>query len=170
MSMPPAAIARPWPLRRLVLTGAGMAVVLGGLTYLVSWSWPLLFPRPLFITSAPADCDLHSGPCTAVFGSDRFMRLEMEPKTLVATQPFRVRVDTAGFAAEDVSVEFSGTTMNMGVITANILDTGGGSFAGDAILPVCVRRRMTWRAIVTAIGPDGIYRASFDFEINRPLP
>jgi len=29
---------------------------------------------------------------------------------------------------------------------------------------------MTWRAIVTASGPDGIHRASFDFEINRPRP
>ncbi|MGB5451114.1 MAG: hypothetical protein WBN00_03400 [Sedimenticolaceae bacterium] len=170
MSATPAPIERPWSLRHLVLTGAVMAVILGSLGYLASWSWPHLFPTPQFIAGAPSDCDLRSGPCTAVFGGDRFIRLEMEPKALLATQPLRVLIDTAGLDADEVSVEFSGTTMNMGVISAEILDTGGGSFAGDAMLPVCVRRRMTWRAIVTASGPDGIHRASFDFEINRPRP
>ncbi len=168
MSTAPAAIGRTRPLLRLLLLGAAMAMSLGGMAYLASWSWPMLFPAPLYVTVAPTGCDLHSGPCTAVFDGDRFIRLEMEPKTLLANQPLRVLVDTAGFAAEEASVEFTGIAMNMGVITAEMLDTGGGSFAGDAILPVCVRRSMAWRARVTAIGPDGIHRATFDFEINRP--
>jgi len=58
--------------------------------------------------------------------------------------------------------------MNMGLIRHELIDSGGGSFAGDAILPVCVRRRMTWRAIVSARGADGRYRAAFDFEVGRP--
>jgi hypothetical protein len=60
--------------------------------------------------------------------------------------------------------------MNMGLISAGLLDTGGGSFAGDVLLPVCVRQRMTWRARVTAGGPDGVHLATFEFEINRPQP
>ena len=170
MNTRPAAIERSGPWRRLVLTGAAMAMVLGGLAYIASRSWPLLFPTPLYSTIAPTACDLHRGPCTATFGNDRFIRLELEPKTLLAAHPLRVLVDTDGFRAEGVSVEFSGTTMNMGLISAEILDTGGGTFAGDTILPVCVRRRMTWQARVTASGPDGIHRATFDFEINRPEP
>jgi len=150
------------------LAGIALAVVLGAVAYLVTSAWPRLFPQPLFEAASRPGCDLHSGPCTAAFDATRFIRMQIEPRPLAPTEPLRVLVDTAGFAADSATIEFSGVDMQMGLIRHDLINTGVGAFSGDAILPVCVRRRMTWRAIVTAQGADGLHRATFDFEVGRP--
>jgi len=150
------------------LAGIALALLLGAVAYLVTSAWPRLFPPPLFEAASRPGCDLHRGPCTAVFDATRLIRLQMEHRALPPTEPLRVLVDTAGFPADTATIEFSGVDMQMGLIRRDLVSTGGGSFSGDAILPVCVRRRMTWRAIVTAQGADGLHRATFDFEVGRP--
>jgi len=152
---------------RNALTGGVLALVFGGLAYLLMRSWPLLFPPPLFSATATPGCDLHTGPCAAAFDATRFIRLAIEPRTVVPSEPLRLLVDTAGFTATSVDVEFRGVDMNMGLIRHELLDTGGGSFTGDAVLPVCIRRRMSWQAIVTAHGANGVHQATFIFEVNR---
>ena len=149
------------------LIGVILIVVLGGSAYLLSLSWPLLFPKPVFSAAAPGECDLHTSACTAVFDESRSVRLDLEPKTLPATRPLRVAIETVGFPVDTVSIEFSGVDMNMGLIKNELVDTGGGSFAGQAVLPVCIRRQMSWRAMVTATGPDSVHQATFDFEVFR---
>lgn len=155
------------PVRYQTLLGIAAAALLGGLAYLLALSWPLLFPPPVFESRAADGCDLLVGACTASFDDTRFIRLSIEPESLQPNKPLQLLVDTAGFRTEEVAVEFSGIDMNMGLIRNKLLDSGGGSFSGNAVLPVCVRQRMAWRAIVTAGGPDGVHRASFDFEVYR---
>lgn len=150
------------------LAGIVLAILLGAVAYLVTSAWPRLFPPPLFEAASQPGCDLHSGPCAAAFDATRFIRLQIEPKTLPASEPLRVLVDTAGFPVATATIEFSGVDMQMGLVRHDLIDSGVGSFSGDAILPVCVRRRMTWRAIVTTRGADGLHRATFDFEVGRP--
>lgn len=167
MNTTPAVVRSASSWRHQAVIGLGMAIALGGLAYLAGRGWPLLSSAPVFTASAPTGCDLHAGPCAAVFEGGRLIRLEMEPKTLPANQPLRILVETAGFAADRASVEFRGTEMNMGLISAALPDTGEGAFAGEVILPVCVRRAMAWQATVVVSSPAAIHRASFVFEVNR---
>lgn len=150
------------------LAATAIALTLGGLAYLAGLAWPSLFREPHFDAAAPAGCDLNLHPCRAVFDGDRLIRLSLQPRTPRVAQPLHLRIDTAGFAADTVEVEFSGVDMNMGRISIEIPRNGEGSFAGEAALPACVRQRMSWHALVTARGPEGVHRATFMFEVNRP--
>jgi len=150
------------------LAGIVLTILLGAVAYLVASAWPRLFPQPLIEAEAQPGCDLHSGPCTAAFDATRFIRLQIEPRALPPTGPLRVLVDTAGFAADTATIEFRGVDMAMGPVRHDLINSGVGSFSGDAVLPACVRRRMTWRAIVTVHGANGLHLATFDFDVGRP--
>jgi len=150
------------------LVGVALALLLGGLAYLVAARWTALFPPPVFAATAAPGCALSSGPCAATFDATRFIRLQTEPRMPLANEPLRVLVDTAGFRADSATITLSGIDMNMGLVHGDLLDSGRGSFAGEVTLPACVRRRMTWRATVTAHGADGVYRAAFELEVGRP--
>ena len=149
------------------VAGIGLAALLGVVAYLATLSWPLLFPAPVFSGQTAADCDLGRGPCVATFDDRRFIRLQLGPRPLSPSGPLRAVVDSAGFTARSAFIEFNGVDMDMGLIRNALLGTGGGSFTGDLVLPVCIRQRMRWRAVVTVHARDGVYRASFDFEIRR---
>ncbi len=163
-SLPLGSHRRSW---QAPLLGVILIAILGGAAYLLSLSWPLLFPKPVFRATAPAECDLRASACTAAFDESRFIRLDLEPKTLRATRPLSVAIETAGFPVDTVSIEFSGVNMDMGLIKNELVDIGVGSFAGETILPVCVRRQMSWQAMVTATGPDNVHQATFGFEVFR---
>lgn len=160
---PGAGTGRHTPLYMVVL-----AVLLGGFAYLLGSSWTQLFPPPLFSAHATNDCNLRISTCEADFQDERSIRLGIEPRDLPPTQPLRAMVDTRGFDADTVAIEFSGVDMNMGLIRNELTARSDRSFAGDTVLPVCIRRSMVWRATVTAEGPDGIHKATFDFEVRRP--
>lgn len=55
----------------------------------------------------------------------------------------------------------------MGLIERPLLESGGGTFIGEVVLPVCIRRRMRWHATVTAEGPGGVSKTRFVFETNN---
>lgn len=153
--------------RHVPLFGIGLALLFGAASYLLAISWPLLFPRAEFHAEPAPQCDLATDACAAAFDAQRFIRLKMRPQDYSPSSALPVVVDTAGFAVDTLSIEFSGVDMNMGLIRHELVDTGGGSFAGDVVLPVCVRRQMRWRAIVNAAGADGVHRATFTFDVNR---
>jgi hypothetical protein len=161
-------VADSRPSRRTRLYLVVLAALLAGSAYLLGLSWPGLFPPPVFSASAAADCDLRVAACMASFDKGRSIRLDIEPKGLPPSAPLRARVNIDGLEADTVTIEFSGVDMNMGLIRNELTEVNDDLFAGDTILPVCIRRRMTWRATVTARGPEGIHKATFDFEIRRP--
>ncbi len=150
---------------RAAVVGTGLAALLGSLAYLLTTHWQS--SRPAFEATAAPGCELHIGPCTAPFDGTRFIQLEFEPKALRPIQPLRVRVETAGFAADTAQIEFSGVHMNMGLIRSELSNAHDGSFYGDLVLPVCARGHMAWRAIVSVQGAAGVHRATFRFEVNR---
>ena len=145
-----------------------LAVLLGGFAYLLGMSWTQLFPPPLFSAQATNDCDLRISACEANFQEGRSIRLDIQPRGLPPSQPLRATVDTRGFDADTVAIEFSGVDMNMGLIRNELAARNKRSFAGDTVLPICIRRSMIWRATVTAVGAQGIHKATFDFEVRRP--
>lgn len=151
------------------MTAIALAVSLGVLSYLVASAWPVLFPKTEFSGTAAADCDLRKTACVVDFGAGRFIRLAFEPRMPTPSEALRAFVETGGLDAQDVTIEFSGVDMNMGLVSQALLDTGGGSFTGDVTLPACVRGRMVWRAAVTAENANQIHRAVFEFEVGNPL-
>ncbi len=160
-------LTRRVPAWRLAAAMLTLSVLLGGLGYLGAWTWQRLFPAPLFEASAPPHCGLERGPCQALFASGAAIRLAITPRPLTANRPLRLSVDVTGLEAAALAVEFSGIDMNMGLVRADLQQTGDGRFSGEALLPVCVRSRMAWRALVLAQGPGGEHRAAFRLVLNR---
>lgn len=166
MSIAPAAADRPFQRWRQPLLAALVTTALGGSAYFAGWAWPLMFPKPVFVAEAPAGCDLSASACTAVLDASRFIRAQVAPGTRQAGRPMRLLVETGGFTPAAMSVELTGKDMNMGLVTTGLLDTGGGTFAGDATLPVCVRGRMVWQATLIATAPEAVYRAVFHLGVG----
>ena len=153
---------------RPVVAAIGLSFVFGALGYLATAHWLQAPPAPQHRAPAPTDCDLRQTACGARFPGGQTLTLEIEPKSIPPMQPLRVSVETDGFEPERLSIEITGVTMNMGRNQTELLDTGEGSFVGEAILPVCIRRRMDWQAQVTASGPEGVWQTSFFFQTFRP--
>lgn len=154
------------PLRR-VGVGVLLTSVLGFAGYGLGVILPGLLAPPLRSAVADFGCDLHQGACNASFDQQRQIRLELSPKSITPSTPIRMTVNTPGIAATRVDVEFSGVNMNMGTIESELLSFDDGSFVGDSVLPVCVRRQMTWQAEVTVRGDDAVYRGLFTFDVNK---
>jgi hypothetical protein len=167
MNFPAPHVSTQSTTHRTLFGTVAVAAMLGVLAYLLVLSWPLLFPQPLFVTAAADGCDLYKGACTASFDNRRTIRFAIEPESLGPNRPLQIQIDTAGFQVSQVTIEFSGVDMDMGLIRNELSASGAGAFHGSAILPVCIRERMAWRAIVTAQGRDGVHKASFDFEVYR---
>lgn len=141
----------------------------GGLAYVAAQGWQWLFPAMALEARTDGGCDLHQGPCIVRFQDGTVVSLDIEPKTIRPMEPLVLRVTVAGVNAHDVTLDFEGARMNMGRLSADIREMSDGSFAGDAILPVCIRRQMTWQANVGVRSPQGSYQAFFEFEVYGPL-
>ena len=61
-------------------------------------------------------------------------------------------------------VDFQGVDMNMGFNRVTLDRAGGDLFSAAAILPVCIRGGMAWRATVTLDTGNGPYVATFLFD------
>ncbi len=164
---PPRSVTRAMTGRGSLLFIVFVAALLGGAAYLFGLSWNRLFPPAVFSASAVAECDLRVIACTARFENGHAIRLDLGPKGLPAGEPLQATIAISGFEADGVSIEFSGVDMNMGLIRSELAAESKGEFAGSTLLPVCIRQRMTWRATVAARGPEGIHKATFEFEIRR---
>jgi hypothetical protein len=75
-----------------------------------------------------------------------------------------VTVEIDGMAAEKVSVDFAGVSMNMGFNRPALERTTSWRFSGQAILPVCVTGRMTWQA--TVLVESGRQRIAIPFRFE----
>ncbi len=144
-----------------------LLVVLATVSYAAAYLWTQPSTETVLRAVQSAGCDLHQNACTATFDDGRVIQLELEPKAVSPAEPVRLFVETTGFAADSVTVEFAGVDMNMGTIETELLDTGASSFTGDSILPVCIRRTMTWQAKVTARGNDNAYQGIYTFTSSR---
>lgn len=69
-----------------------------------------------------------------------------------------------GVVAEAVEVAFGSAGLDSSPNGAVLTAAGSGRFTGTAILPVCVRAAMTWRATVFVRTVRGTVGTRFDFE------
>lgn len=113
-------------------------------------------------------CDLRAGPCTVSLPGDAQVTFAIEPRDIPVVERLSIAVETSGLAARACEVDFSGVDMNMGYNRIRLEPTASGSFAGVGMLPVCVRKRMTWEANVLIDTPSGLIAAPFRFDTYRP--
>ena len=141
--------------------------ILGLLAYATGNYWTARPGQTVYEAAAPGDCDLATGPCTAVFPDGASIRLRFDADRLTPLLPLSTSAITSGIDVETVDIEFSGVDMNMGLIRQVLDRNTDGTFANHVTLPVCVRGSMQWHAYVTAHGNDADYRASFLLEMRR---
>jgi len=110
------------------------------------------------------DCDLHQGTCSLSLPDLGSVSLSITPRPIPVIKPIQVTVQTQGFAAKAVTVDFNGVNMNMGINHYRLIQQGTEQFVGESILPVCVRNRMSWQADVQVETEKGSYVFPFRFD------
>ena len=149
--------------RSLLLTV--LAVVILGVTGAALRSWRTVAPV-LLAVPAP-DCDLRLGPCTARFADGGEVTLEVEPRGIPVARPLTFRLTTRGLTADTVALDLVAVDMDMGYNRPSLVPAGPGVYRGQGMLPVCVRRRMTWEARVLLTTRGGLVAAPFRFDTGR---
>ncbi len=131
-------------------------------------AYPLLYPPVSVRAPLNPDCDLRAGPCTVTFPDGAKVRFDIEPRAIPVVKPLRIVAQLEGIDATAVQVDFQGTDMNMGFNRAKLNAEGNGRFAGDGMLPVCVRDAMEWEAKVLIETRAGLMEAPFRFVTVKP--
>ena len=74
--------------------------------------------------------------------------MTLEPRPVPSSAPVQILVVLRGLQPDKVEVDFLGVEMNMGLHRLPLSDVGGGRYAGETTLPVCVTGKMVWQATV----------------------
>ena len=127
-----------------------LAMILALLAIAVAGQWfsPLLLPKADVTGIAEPGCDLQRRACPAALPDGSSLQLSITPRPIPFLQALRVEVVITGIKAEKVEVDFAGESMNMGYNRSGLTATGGGTYTGEASLPVCVSGSMAWVATV----------------------
>ncbi len=144
------------------------ATILGGIGFALYSVWPTLFPRVIAVAPLVPDCNLRQGACTGHLPEGGKVMFEIEPRSIPLLLPLTLEVRIQDHEATSVEVDFAGTDMNMGYNRVRLNAVGPGTWRGQAILPVCVRNRMTWEAKVLLATDLGLMAAPFRFDTFSP--
>lgn len=109
---------------------------------------PILLPKSDVSVFPDAHCDLHKQACSAKLPDGGSLELSFGTRPIPLVKAFRVEVRVTGSAARSVSIDFDGVDMKMGLNRPQLRDEGGGLFAGEVTLPVCITGAMAWQATV----------------------
>lgn len=109
---------------------------------------PLLLPKADVSVFPDVHCDLQHQACGVDLPGGGRVELSVGTRPIPMVKPFRVEVKVTGAEAKLVEVDFAGIDMNMGLNRPQLLPQGGGVFAAEATLPVCITGLMEWQATV----------------------
>lgn len=102
--------------------------------------------------------------CTIPLPHGGQLQLSIAPRPIRPLQKLSLKVRITGVKAEKVEIDFDGVDMSMGYNRA-ILSGDGGTFFGEAMLPVCITGTMTWKATVIVTADNERFAAPFHFEV-----
>ncbi|NOQ77868.1 MAG: hypothetical protein GQ546_00550 [Gammaproteobacteria bacterium] len=112
-------------------------------------------------------CDLQKTACTLKLPGGGEVTLDIQPKPIPLVQNINITVNTDVIKAEAVSVDFKGTTMNMGPNNVRLKSSTPNVYSGKGMLPVCIRNSMEWQADVYLQTSEGIIIAPFIFVTRK---
>jgi hypothetical protein len=149
-------------MKRSLLTD--LVIVLGiALVGVVTWKL-----QPSADLALPvSDCNLNLQSCTVDLPQGGRLEIAIEPRPIPTLRPIKVSIELSGIEAAKVEVDFAGTRMNMGFNRPELRTAGGGRYAGDATLPVCVTGAMQWQATVLLHTGRATVSVPFRFEAGR---
>ncbi len=152
--------------KRIALIAIGLFLGTVMVVLLVLRGGSLWTPAEPATRLALSDCDLQQRACSASLPAGGSITLTFEPRPVRPMQDFSLRLETDGVAVEKAIISFTGVDMNMG-LNRFALKPDGESLSGQAILPICVRNRMEWEALLRISTPQGVFEAPFRFETSK---
>jgi hypothetical protein len=142
---------------------AGIVLGAGGMAFGGYRLWQLRHPPVEQVVAPDADCDLQRGACGATLPGGGRLTLAIAPRPIPLIEPLAIEVRVDGARSRAVEVDFSSPDMYMGYNRRALEAAGAGVYAGKAVLPVCIRTRMAWRARVVADTERGRVSVPFLF-------
>lgn len=125
-------------------------------------------PEGLQRLAPDAGCDLRLGPCALPLPSGGKVILEINPPGIQPMTELRLDVRIEGDAEGSAyAVDFAGVDMDMGFNRVRLVPEGEGHYTGTGMIPVCVRDRMGWEAVVLLSRNGNWVGAPFRFEVVR---
>ncbi|MEH6576330.1 MAG: hypothetical protein V7731_04565 [Amphritea sp.] len=108
-------------------------------------------------------CDFQQGSCQATRGKQQII-LAIDAESITSFTPLDFRVQLAGFEADEVSIDFQGVDMFMGINQLSLTEQSNGHYTGTKTLPGHANEAMVWRAKVFVRQGEQMTAGWFDFE------
>ncbi len=112
-------------------------------------------------------CDLQIMACTLKTPGGGEVTFNIQPKPIPLVQKFNIDVQINNMEVEAVSVDFKGTSMNMGPNNVKLKAENSVHYSGKGMLPVCIRNSMEWQADIYVQTREGIIIAPFIFVTSK---
>ncbi len=113
-------------------------------------------------------CDLQKSDCSLKWAEGE-ITLSITPRPIPLVKPLQIAVqlksrpEAETKQVQGVTVDFKGTTMNMGPNNVKLIESAPNTWTGSGMLPVCIRNQMEWQADVYLQTEQGIIIAPFIF-------
>ena len=122
-----------------------------------------------FAVSADLDesCDLRKAACTSKLPSGGMVSFSIVPNNIPILEPLKLIVNTQGLNASNVTVDFFGLNMEMGIQHSKLLAITPKRFEGQYTVPICTNSRMEWEARVQLQTEKGLVMVPFRFHTTK---
>lgn len=108
------------------------------------------------------NCDLHSGPCTAMLPDGTPLTFAVTPRPIPVMEKLRLTVTAPSLSQKTLTAEIYGLNMNMGRYRYSLQRDANGTYRGEGMIPSCIGM-MHWRANIIAESPTKRVGTYFTF-------
>lgn len=125
----------------------------------------------------PLNCDLNQGACREALPDGGEVVIDITPHPIPTVAPLALSVRLTDRAADQVSLDFAGVTMQMGYNRTELREVSapGGTddrrtreYRGQGSLPVCITGTMDWEATVLLTQGGKTLAVPFRFQTGSP--
>lgn len=109
---------------------------------------PVLLAKGDLTIPTVSDCDLNRQGCRVGLPDGGEVALSFASSPVPVMKSFGIKAEVSGLgdeAVESVQIDFAGADMNMGFNRRPLTPSGEGTYAGEAMIPVCTTGRMRWQ-------------------------
>jgi len=124
-----------------------LVLVLGfGAGYLLSLEPEDAFQNPDLTLSVDPQCTLNEAACSVSIARYARLKFAITPRPILGASPLNFNIRVEGIDIQDIALELSGASMNMGRYRQQLKSQAKGEYLAQGSLPVCVRNQMQWQA------------------------